>query len=286
MMDHPIVQIDMARQLIPVVVTAGIAVLQIRKTGVRPRLKDDASPVTAADLACEKIIKTALSNLYPEIPMIGEESFSSVPIQTSGSNYCFVVDPIDGTREYIDGRDDFTVNIALVVDGFPTMGIIYAPVGGRLFFAAEGQAYECGAHTSCQSVRPVRGDAVVVRAEPIVLASRAHCDDKTRWLIDELHPSLVRKLGSSLKLALIATGEADIYPRLGPTMAWDVAAGQAFIEAAGGLMLGLDGCRLSHSITEGWRNSGFIAARTPALAQRALELAAVCCPRTISPLQR
>jgi 3'(2'), 5'-bisphosphate nucleotidase len=267
-------QIDMAKQLLPVVERAGTAVIQIRKNGLRPRLKDDASPVTAADLACERIIQSALSNLYPAIPMIGEESFSSIQVQTPGPRYCFVVDPVDGTREYIEGRDDFTVNVALVADGFPTMGIIYAPVSGRLFFAAGGQAYECEAHMGDQSLRPVRGDTVVMRAEPIVLASRSHCDDKTRALIDELRPGLVRKLGSSLKLALIATGEADLYPRLAPTMTWDVAAGQALVEAAGGLMLRPDGSRLSHSIAEGWRISGFIAARTPALAERALELIA------------
>jgi 3'(2'), 5'-bisphosphate nucleotidase len=267
-------QIDMAKQLLPVVKNAGNVVIQIRKNGLRPRLKDDASPVTAADVACERIIKSALSNLYPAIPMIGEESFSSIRVQTPGPRYCFVVDPIDGTREYIEGRDDFTVNIALIADGFPTMGIIYAPVSGRLFFAAGGQAYECEAHMGHQSIRPVRGDTVVMRAELIVLASRSHCDDKTRALIDELRPGLVRMLGSSLKLALIATGEADIYPRLAPTMTWDVAAGQALIEAAGGLMLRPDGSRLSHSIAEGWRNSGFIAARKPALAERALELIA------------
>lgn len=268
------VQIDMAKQLIPVVVRAGNAVIQIRKNGLRPYLKNDASPVTAADVACEKIINKALSNLYPAIPMIGEESFSSIQVQASGSNYCFVVDPIDGTREYIEGRDDFTVNIALVADGFPTMGIIYVPASERLFFAAGGQAYECEAHVGCQSLRPVPGDAVVIRAEPIVLASRSHCDGKTRALIEELQPGLVRKLGSSLKLALIATGEADIYPRLGPTMTWDVAAGQALVEAAGGVMLCPDGSRLSHLIADGWRNCGFIAARSPALAERALELIA------------
>jgi 3'(2'), 5'-bisphosphate nucleotidase len=267
-------QIHMAKQLLPVVERAGSAVIQIRKNGLRPRLKDDASPVTAADVACERIIKSALSNLYPAIPMIGEESFSSIRVQTFGPKYCFVVDPIDGTREYIEGRDDFTVNVALVADGFPTMGIIYAPVSGRLFFAAGGQAYECEAHMGDQSLRRVRSDTVVVRTEPIVLASRSHCDDRTRALIDELRPGLVRKLGSSLKLALIATGEADLYPRLAPTMTWDVAAGQALVEAAGGLMLRPDGSRLSHSIAEGWRNSGFIAARTPALAERALELIA------------
>lgn len=113
-----------------------------------------------------------------------------------------------------------------------------------------------------------------MRADPIVLSSRSHCDDKTKALIEELKPGLVRKLGSSLKLALIATGEADIYPRLGPTMTWDFAAGQALVEAVGGLMLRPNGSRLSHSIAEGWRNWGFIAVRSPALAESALELIA------------
>lgn len=116
------VQIEMAKQLIPVVVTAGNAVIQIRKKGLRSRFKNDASPVTEADLAGEKIIRKALSILYPAIPMIGEESFSSSQVQVSGSNYCFVVDPIDGTREYIEGREDFTVNIALLPMAFPRWG--------------------------------------------------------------------------------------------------------------------------------------------------------------------
>ncbi|MEK1889757.1 MAG: 3'(2'),5'-bisphosphate nucleotidase CysQ [Phyllobacterium sp.] len=261
--------IDMANQLLPVVVKAGKAVIQIRKNGLRPRFKGDASPVTAADVACERIIKSALSNLYPAIPMIGEESFSPIRVQTPGPS-CFVVDPIDGTREYIDGRDDFTINVALVADDFPAMGIIYAPASGRLFFAAGGQAFECDAHMGYQSLRRIRGETVAIRTEPIVLASRSHCDDRTRTLIDDLQPGLVRKLGSSLKLALIATGEADIYPQLAPTMTWDVAAGQALVEAVGGLMLRPDGSRLSHSMAEGWRNSGFIAARTPAFAERTL----------------
>ena len=266
--------IDMANELLPVVVRAGKAVIQIRKNGLRPRFKDDASPVTAADVACERIIRSALSNLNPAIPMIGEESFSPIRVQTVGSRYCFVVDPIDGTREYIDGRDDFTINVALVADHFPAMGIIYAPASGRLFSAAGGQAFECDAHIGYQSLRRMRGETVAKRAEPIVLASRSHSDDKTSSVIDDLRPGLVRKLGSSLKLALIATGEADIYPRLAPTMTWDVAAGQALVEAVGGLMLRPDGSRLSHSMAEGWRNSGFIAARTPAFAERTLALIA------------
>jgi 3'(2'), 5'-bisphosphate nucleotidase len=273
MMDA-VAQIDMAKQLLPVVKNAGNAVIQIRRNGLAPRLKDDASPVTVADLACERIIMSALSNLYPAIPMIGEESFSSRRVQPRRPKYCFVVDPIDGTREYIEGRDDFTVNIALVADGFPIMGIIFAPVSGRLFFAAGGSAYECDAHKDQSPLRPVHGDAAVVRAEPIVLASRLHRDGKTTALINELQPCWVRRLGSSLKLALVATGEADLYPRLAPTMTWDVAAGQALVEAAGGLMLRPDGSRLSHSVAQGWRNSGFIAARTPALAERALKVIA------------
>lgn len=275
-MDNLIAQMDMAKQLLPVVKNAGNEVIHIRKNGLRPRLKDDASPVTAADLACERIIESALSDLYPAIPIIGEENFSSMRVQTSGSRYYFVIDPVDGTREYIEGRDDFTVNIALVADGYPTMGIIYAPVSGRLFFAAGGKAYECEAHPGDQSLRPVRDDTFVMRAGPIVLASRWHCDDKTGALIKALRPHVVRKLGSSLKLALIATGEADLYPRLAPTMTWDVAAGQALVEAAGGLMLRPDGTRLSHSIAEGWRNAGFIAARTPALAELALDAVSAC----------
>lgn len=259
---------DLAMALIPVIRTAGMVVLTMRAKLLQTTLKPDASPVTAADLESEAIIRDALGRICPTIPIVGEESFQPGQLPAHELSSYFLVDPIDGTKEFIAGRQDFAVNIAIVERGFPTLGMVFAPAIGRLFLADRpGEAFE---EETDRRLRKLRCGELSSRKRLIVLASRSHLDDATKSLMSGLQPHVTRRLGSSLKFALIAAGEADFYPRLAPTMAWDSAAGQALVEAAGGVVLRPDGSRLGYAMAHGLRNEGFVVARNAALAQEGL----------------
>ena len=260
----------LAEALLPVVRAAGAAILRIRAEGFETRFKDDASPVTGADLASEAIICAGLSRLGIPIPVVGEEHAGISGLSEVAAEDCFLVDALDGTREFVAGRSEFTVNIALVEKNFPTMGIILAPETGKLFLSiGMGLAFEQlrdGSRRNLGSAHRIADEQIVV------LASRSHLDAKTRALINRLEPCTLRQCGSSLKFALLASGEADLYPRLAPTMAWDTAAGQALVEATGGVVVRPDGSRLTCSRAQGLRNEGFVAARTEEMALRAIGL--------------
>ena len=261
---------ELAEALASVIRRAGKAVLEARAQGFETRYKDDASPVTSADLESEAIVTSALSDICPEIPVVGEESFSREPTGAALPARFFLLDPLDGTREFVAGREDFTINAALIEDGVPTLGVLFAPALRRLFLSwAEGAAFE---YREDGSRQPLPDPDVEERSKPLGLVSRSHQDDSTMALVRSLRPCTLRALGSSLKFALVAAGEADFYVRLSPTMAWDSAAGQALIEAAGGAVLQPDSSRLAYSLSANLRNEGFLAARTPTLARRAAEL--------------
>lgn len=177
-----------------------------------------------------------------------------------------VIDPLDGTKEFIQGRIEFAINIALVEEGYATAGLIYAPADERLFFSyGVGLVFE----EAGGERRSLSGLAVAPR-RPIILTSRSHLDCETEALLAMLQPCTVSKCGSSLKFAAIAAAEADVYPRLSPTMIWDCAAGQAMIEAAGGAVLRADGSALRYQEDQTSKVSGFIADRTPQLAMRVI----------------
>lgn len=219
------------------------------------RAKADDSPVTAADLAADRIICAGLAEAYPDIPVVTEEQAESHGIDGDAPH--FLVDPLDGTKEFIGRRGEFTVNIALIENGAPTAGVVYAPAVGRLFRtevgggAVEERAPFDGAATPIAVAAP---DETALR----VVASKSHRDAETDAYIGRYQVAGFTSAGSSLKFCLVAAGEADLYPRFGRTMEWDTAAGHAVLRAAGGLVVRRDGAALRYG-KPGRDNPHFIA---------------------------
>lgn len=229
--------------LLPAIVAishdAGKAIMEVYATDFTADFKEDDSPVTAADIKAEAIITPALKALAPDIPIVAEEAASQGNIPEVGDGPFWLVDPLDGTKEFLNRNGEFTVNIALVVDRTPVMGVIYAPVLGTTYTGVVGQGAtlaEDGKAASAISVRDVPEEGVTV------LASRRHGDKETLEAFLKGRPLAgVKNAGSSLKFCLLAAGEADVYPRFGNTMEWDTAAGHAILLAAGGRVTTEDG---------------------------------------------
>ena len=235
---------------------AGKAIMAIYATDFEHETKADESPVTAADLAAEAIIERGLAGLAPDIPLVAEEAASEGRVPEISNSRFWLVDPLDGTREFLNRNDEFTVNIALIVDAVPVLGIVHAPALALTFTGTRGS----GA-TRIEERRPAT--TIAVRPAPeegvTIVASRRHGDPAA---IDKLlrgHPVKGRKTaGSSLKFCLVAAGEADIYPRFGRTMEWDTAAGHAVLAAAGGQVTDAHGAPLIYG-KPGFENPPFIA---------------------------
>jgi 3'(2'), 5'-bisphosphate nucleotidase len=221
--------------LTDLVIRAGAAILAVDRVGLKVDGKQDGSPVTEADLAADRTIGEGLARLVPEIPAVSEERLHLATPPYRGS--FFLIDPLDGTKEYVGGRNEFTVNLALVTDGTPLLGIIGAPALGLIWRGLVGQGAERLAVTACSPgpAEPIRTRQIPPPGAPWVAAvSRSHGDSRTEAFIEE-RPGAVRlKLGSAVKFGRLAEGAADIYPRLAPTCEWDIAAGHAIVTAAGG----------------------------------------------------
>ena len=222
-------------------------------------MKSDNSPVTIADKKADEVITKGLKNYFPEIPIITEEQVKSHILSHS---LFFIVDPLDGTKEFIEGRKDFTVNIALVSHGDPIRGIVYAPARQRLFYNNEnGEAveetgfYSVSKMGSIKKIKTALSDNTALK----VVASKSHRDGKTDEYISKYNCKEFISAGSSLKFCLIATGEADLYPRFGPTMEWDTAAGHAVLLAAGGRVLQAENKKPLKYGKPNYRNPHFIA---------------------------
>ncbi len=231
-------------------IAAGVEILRIYGEGCDVALKDDKSPVTAADHAAEAIILEALRRVTPEIPVVAEEEISGGHVPGDLGDRFYLVDPLDGTREFVNRNGDFTVNIALIENGAPVLGIVYAPVRGWLFTGGPGGAEEV---TVDHKGIVVSRKAISCRAAPealIAVASRSHRTPETDDYLKDFNIADCVSVGSSIKFGLLARGEADIYPRLSRTMEWDTAAGDAVLRAAGGITLTLDG----NPLTYGRRN--------------------------------
>lgn len=202
--------------------------------------KSDDSPVTAADEAADKIISDGLRAAFPDVLLITEEQ--SATHEKTGDTF-LIVDPLDGTKEFIQRRGDFTVNIALVEDGVPTHGVVYAPARERMFFTDEtGQSVEETGPFNLDQIGRVQKISVSDpdNSDLMVVASKSHRDQATDDYINQYAVKDMKSAGSSLKFCLVATGEADIYPRLGRTMEWDTAAGHAVLRGAGGDVVRFD----------------------------------------------
>jgi len=204
------------------------------------KTKSDESPVTIADEAADKIISDGLRAAFPDVMLVTEEQ--SATHSASGDTF-LIVDPLDGTKEFINRRGDFTVNIALVEGGVPTRGVVYAHARSRMFFTlADGSAVEETGDFPKDSMGPVQPISVSTpdNAALMVVASKSHRDQATDDYIAKYNVRDMKSAGSSLKFCLIATGEADLYPRVGRTMEWDTAAGHAVLTGAGGAVVRFD----------------------------------------------
>lgn len=242
--------------------TAGKLAMSIYERKFDVTFKDDNSPVTEADLAVDKVIVAALEKTYPDIPVVSEERNSDRVNANSVSRF-FLVDPIDGTKEFIKKTGEFTINVALIENGAPRAGVVYAPALGRLFMAdIDGAVFEMDEQDNKKPLS-LRDCA---SSELIAVASRSHNTPETQEFLDSHKIEGCVSAGSSLKFCLIAAGEADIYPRFGPTMEWDTAAGHAVLRAAGGEVVNIDRSPLTYGKTD-FRNPNFIAS-SPEAAMR------------------
>lgn len=246
--DSPLEEaVDIAR-------AAGVAVLEVYEAELAVRTKGDGSPVTAADERAEGIILERLARIAPHVPIVSEESQDAA--RSGRAAECFwLVDPLDGTREFLEHRDEFTINIALVEDGMPRVGVVLAPATGRLFAAAPG----VGAFVEDAAGRRPIAARQTPEEGATVVASRSHGDAQSlRRFLAGRSVAASLPLGSSLKFCLVAAGEADLYPRLGRTMEWDTAAGDAVLRAAGGCVRDLEGDLLRYG-KPGFENPHFVA---------------------------
>ena len=243
-------------------VTAGNAILEVRGRGVDSSEKADGSPVTEADLAADRIILDGLRELAPAIPAVTEETYSGRDAGEPPAYWC--VDPLDGTKGFINGGRDFTVNIALIENRATVMGVIYAPATGELWAGMEGSAHKRQAEPGRDHTLETLGAPRAIRARkarterPDIVATKAHRTPLLEAWIDRLDIADHLSVGSSLKFCTLAEGRADLYPRVSPTMEWDTAAGQAILEAAGGRVVTADGEAFGYG-KPGRRNGYFSA---------------------------
>jgi 3'(2'), 5'-bisphosphate nucleotidase len=221
--------------LTDLVVRAGAAILAVNRLAMKIDGKCDGSPVTEADLAADRIIGEGLARLFPDIPALSEERVHLAKPPYAGS--FFLIDPLDGTKEFVAGRNEFTVNLALVTNGTPLLGIIGAPALGLIWRGLVGRGAErlTIAEGAERVTKPIHTRPLPQRGAPwIVAVSRSHGDSRSEAFIDARPGAVRAKLGSAVKFGRVAEGGADIYPRLAPTCEWDVAAGHAIVTAAGG----------------------------------------------------
>ncbi|MEM9169321.1 MAG: 3'(2'),5'-bisphosphate nucleotidase CysQ [Pseudomonadota bacterium] len=231
--------------MIDLALAAGAKAAEIYASDFDADVKGDGSPVTQADRLGEEIITRGLQAAAPEIPILAEEAASDGDIPELGARF-FLVDPLDGTKEFLKRTGEFTVNIALIEDGVPTQGVVYAPACEKLYYGVAGD----GAYLQLIAPGAARADApaparITVRPAPtdgrVAVASRSHRSPETEAFLARIGAADFTPAGSSLKFCLVAEGAADVYPRLGRTMEWDTGAAQAVLEAAGGAVFALDG---------------------------------------------
>jgi 3'(2'), 5'-bisphosphate nucleotidase len=250
----PATMVALLEPLTALAVEAGAAILAVRRGALGVQEKADGSPVTQADLAADRIIASGLARLAPGVQTLSEERADQT--KAPFAEMFFLIDPLDGTKEFIAGRDEFTVNIALVANGAPVLGIVGAPALGLVWRGLLGHGAERISYDSVdRSVEPIRTRALPGPGKPWIAAvSRSHGDARTDAFIAGRPGAVRQTLGSAIKFCRVADGGVDIYPRLSPTCEWDVAAGHAVIVAAGGKVTDAQGNALRY----GTGRKGFI----------------------------
>ncbi len=241
-----------------IAVEAGRRILQVYQSDISVTYKDDDSPLTEADRLAHELIVARLRTLVPTLPVLSEESASVDYAARAGWKHFWLVDPLDGTKEFISRNGEFTVNIALIETGRPVLGVVHVPVRGETYFACRGRGallQKLGRQPEPIHTRRFAG------RRPIVVASRSHAGKETTAFLQSLGEHDVVSMGSSLKFCLVAAGRADVYPRLGPTMEWDTAAAQCVVEEAGGRVVDVRNRSLTYNKAD-LHNPWFIVSGT------------------------
>jgi len=247
---------------------AAIPVMDVYAQDFTPEQKEDRSPVTEADKRAEVVILEALKDLLPDVPVLAEESFTA-GVRPEVSDRFVLVDPVDGTKEFIKKNGEFTINIALIENGAPVAGCVYAPALERLYVGADGAAAAGSAKPGdafdAASLSPIKvrdGSS----PEKVAVMSRSHADEETRQFAEKQGVTETISAGSSLKFCRVAEGAADLYPRFGPTMEWDTGAGHAVVNGAGGKVTRPDGSPFLYGkVADGYKNGPFVVWAQPAV---------------------
>jgi 3'(2'), 5'-bisphosphate nucleotidase len=258
--------LELLEELTALVSAAALALLKTQASLDAPQLKADRSPVTAADLAAQGVILDGLARLLPGVPVVSEEALPAE--EAALGQYFVLVDPLDGTKEFLAGRDEFTINVAIIADGVPDLGVLYAPARQVLWRGLVGRLAERLLLPPGAGPRQASRTRIRTRPRPArlcALTSRSHLDRDTEAFLAGMPVAERIACGSALKFGLIAEAAADVYPRLAPTSQWDIAAGHAVVTAAGGAVLAPDGEPLSYGRgKQGFRVQSFIAWGDPA----------------------
>lgn len=233
---------------------AGRAILEVYEGDFAVEEKDDESPLTRADLASHRIIAAGLCELTPELPLISEEGGLAPFAERSSWGRYWLIDPLDGTREFVNRNDEFTVNIALIDHHRPVFGVVHVPVLGKTYVGCEGRGAMLFVGDDSRPIRVANASARPMR----IVGSRSHRGASLDRFLDNAGEHVMVPMGSSLKFCVIAEGGADVYPRLGPTSEWDTAAAQAVVEQAGGAVLELDGSPLEYNRKDDILNPHFV----------------------------
>ncbi len=243
--------------VIQIAYQAGKVIMEVYESGFHIEEKSDHTPVTEADLAANNIIETSLKELTPHLPILTEEATITPYSERKNWQRYWLIDPLDGTREFIKRNGEFTVNIALIDGDESVMGVVYAPVIGVLYYAAKGQ----GAFKQASTNEPVTIQVREKCADKTVVAcGRSHPTEEVIHFLDNLGEHEIIRVGSALKSCMVAEGKADLYPRLGPTSEWDTAAAQCVVEEAGGAITDTNMQRLRYNTKEDLLNPNFFVA--------------------------
>jgi 3'(2'), 5'-bisphosphate nucleotidase len=236
-----------------IAVAAGEAILKVSSEEIDVKTKEDGSPLTRADMASHNTIESGLKQLEPALPILSEEGDANDAAKDNFKTF-WLIDPLDGTKEFVKGLDEYTVNIALIENGDPILGVIYVPVSGTLYYAANGLgAWKIEKNKEAQGIKATDRE----RPRKAVV-SRSHLSQETEEFLSKIGVNDVIRHGSSLKMCAVAEGSADIYPRFGPTCLWDTGAGTAIAIEAGCVVVDLQGKELSYNLSSGLLQHGFI----------------------------
>ncbi|THB74874.1 MAG: 3'(2'),5'-bisphosphate nucleotidase [Gammaproteobacteria bacterium] len=253
---------ELLEQVISIAIEAGGEIMQVYSGEFEVETKKDSSPITIADKKAHQTIVSGLMQIQSDIPILSEEG-AHLPfeIRKNWRTY-WLIDPLDGTKEFINRNGEFTVNIALIEDGYPILGVVGYPVANKVYFAATDiGTFEIDLKSNSRqplSTRSAKKSDIIK-----VVASKSHMDERLQVALESQTGIETIAVGSSLKLCMLAKGEADFYPRIGPTSEWDIAAAQCVLEVAGGRVLTLDGKRVSYNQKESLVNSDFVALANP-----------------------